>query len=861
MSWKEVLKPSIAEYERQTVGLSVCSDGQDSNEGFGEDKMCCGMEMLPESSASTYELVCVDEWLKSRTESMSSMDMDVSMTDAAAKENTNLSELDQFLTPKGAVDLCMANENQNLSEDASSLLLSDDLLCKPDKPRKTTLETPLFLVEEESRLKDEDGLVGRRGSWTEHLEKDKSNWDLMSNTSQKSHELVKEVDFPEFNLVPPFDQICSIEMPDSKELIEDPLMDKVVEVLPKDLQKEQNRDPLMTSVQDEDNATETVLINSVLDTSDSMKNEEDLAIIAISANSDENTAQIIISTGPTVFQAEESVKKQDAINVEIVQDQNEELGNADEIMSDEEEEEEEDEDNENSLMIAKSDEEEDEVNEEDEQPLIEALAAIGIKVESLMYVKTDSQHRMWMCPVKDCRKMYSKQSALKVHILSHYGLRPFKCDYEGCFWSFYTHFRLKRHKATHLKKKDFLCTYEGCGRKFTTIYNLHTHQKLHERPAENVCTVAGCEASFQTKRKLELHLKEHDSSHAPYKCHYCKRGYYSINSLNMHIRGHEHKEEEVICQWAGCGKRFDKPCRLRAHMRSHTGDRPYICTFEGCKWSFSTASKLRRHSQKHTDERNFKCPMDGCPKAFLRPEHLREHILTHQGTKNWECPVAGCEARFTAKSSLYVHVKKHKSPTTKDMFVCPFENCNHKYLRKASLRHHVVKNHQVQLVDDSSTESPAVSNNFLAFPIDGQEILIGQTFSVSDPIENAVVLSTINPADIMLSSDPELPTLVQADDSHTNLNSINVTSNLSNLLAEESEDDSHVGCARTNLPLPLVPRKANRTTNVLPAPALLPEDIFNDSLLVTPQGIEFQIMLDTRQREFAESTINLRDLE
>jgi len=70
-----------------------------------------------------------------------------------------------------------------------------------------------------------------------------------------------------------------------------------------------------------------------------------------------------------------------------------------------------------------------------------------------------------------------------------------------------------------------------------------------------------------------------------------------------------------------------------------------------------------------------------------------------------------------------------------------------------------------------------------------------------------------------------------------------------------------MGCARTNLPLPLVSRKSNRTASVLPAPTLLPEDIFNDSLLVNPQGLEFQIMLDSRQRDFPESTINLRDLE
>lgn len=121
---------------------------------------------------------------------------------------------------------------------------------------------------------------------------------------------------------------------------------------------------------------------------------------------------------------------------------------------------------------------------------------------------------------------------------------------------------------------------ESCGRRFTTIYNLNTHSKLHERPAENICTVPGCSASFQTKRRLENHLKIHDVCYAPYRCPYCGKPYYSSNSMNAHVRSHEHKEEEVRCQWAGCGKLFDKPCRLRAHMRSHTGDRPYSCDFE-----------------------------------------------------------------------------------------------------------------------------------------------------------------------------------------------------------------------------------------------------------------------------------------
>jgi hypothetical protein len=50
---------------------------------------------------------------------------------------------------------------------------------------------------------------------------------------------------------------------------------------------------------------------------------------------------------------------------------------------------------------------------------------------------------------------------------------------------------------------------------------------------------------------------------------------------------------------------------------------------------------------------------------------------------------------------------------------------------------------------------------------------------------------------------------------------------------------------------------------MLPPATLLSDDLFSDPLLATAHasGIEFQIMLDSRQREFPESTINLRDLE
>jgi len=205
------------------------------------------------------------------------------------------------------------------------------------------------MVEDESRLKDEDSLVVRRSSWTDQLEKDKSNWESMSNASQKSHELVKEVDFPEFNLVPPFDQICAIELPENKdELMEDPPLDKVVSMVAnEEIKEKQGRDPVMTCVQEEETATETVLIGyfiifvfnkmkfmfvSQLSSDLESTKEDELAIIAISSTAQENTAQIIISTRPSMFPTEANSEKK-PLHVEIIGDKVAKLENLEESSS------------------------------------------------------------------------------------------------------------------------------------------------------------------------------------------------------------------------------------------------------------------------------------------------------------------------------------------------------------------------------------------------------------------------------------------------------------------------------------------------------------------------------------------------
>ncbi|XP_017890144.1 uncharacterized protein LOC108631004 isoform X2 [Ceratina calcarata] len=295
-----------------------------------------------------------------------------------------------------------------------------------------------------------------------------------------------------------------------------------------------------------------------------------------------------------------------------------------------------------------------------EMVISKALEELGITDDNLQPVSVNEHGKVWQCFREDCNRQFNKLHALKGHLLAHYGVKPFKCDFDGCAWAFYSEFKLKRHKETHLKRKDYVCEIEGCNRRFTTIYNLWSHTKLHSRPNKILCHVPDCQAKFQTKRALELHMKSHDQSHAPYVCKHegCGKRYYSSNALTSHQRCHSYKDVDVKCSWPGCGKVFDKPCRLKAHIRSHTGCKPYLCTFPDCHWAFSSSSKLKRHQKKHTNERKFVCDVPSCGKAFMRSEHLKEHRLTHKDGRYFRCFI--CHAQFSAKSSLYVHIKKHQ---------------------------------------------------------------------------------------------------------------------------------------------------------------------------------------------------------
>ncbi|XP_026789307.1 transcription factor Sp3 isoform X1 [Pangasianodon hypophthalmus] len=100
------------------------------------------------------------------------------------------------------------------------------------------------------------------------------------------------------------------------------------------------------------------------------------------------------------------------------------------------------------------------------------------------------------------------------------------------------------------------------------------------------------------------------------------------------------KKKQHICHIPGCGKVYGKTSHLRAHLRWHSGERPFICSWSYCGKRFTRSDELQRHRRTHTGEKKFVCPQ--CSKRFMRSDHLAKHIKTHLNKKGLNsAPAAG----------------------------------------------------------------------------------------------------------------------------------------------------------------------------------------------------------------------------
>ncbi|KYN03453.1 hypothetical protein ALC62_05579 [Cyphomyrmex costatus] len=204
-----------------------------------------------------------------------------------------------------------------------------------------------------------------------------------------------------------------------------------------------------------------------------------------------------------------------------------------------------------------------------------------------------------------------------------------------------------------------------------------TEKEIHpQNPQKKYCCVV-CDARFKGSGGLRNHYKVLHGDGPAFKCDDCGKEFPLKERLKLHVRTHT-GFKPYKCQ--ECDKSFARGGQLVQHRRTHSQVRPFHCKL--CSNTFTCAANLALHLKRHNGQKDHKC--DLCGRAFVRRDALKKHLeCLHRDVKSFLCAIcnktfkghlpqhmrthahdrphgcATCGQRFAQKSQLTVHQRTH----------------------------------------------------------------------------------------------------------------------------------------------------------------------------------------------------------
>ncbi|XP_033820899.1 zinc finger and BTB domain-containing protein 11 [Periophthalmus magnuspinnatus] len=289
--------------------------------------------------------------------------------------------------------------------------------------------------------------------------------------------------------------------------------------------------------------------------------------------------------------------------------------------------------------------------------------------------------REFVCDI--CGKTLPKLYSLRLHMLSHTGVRPHSC--KVCGKTFAHKHSLKMHRTLHDVSKQFQCQY--CHKTFVSKRSMEDHTSLHTGQSKYLCNTCG--ATFHRASALCKHMKKHQPkpNERPFACAHCDKRFFEAKDLQQHMNKHMGLKP-FQCQV--CGKCYSWKKDWYSHVKSHSVAEPYKCNV--CGKEFFEKALFRRHVKKATHgkkgrvKQNLERECGQCGRKFTQLREYRRHINNHQGVKPFECLT--CGVAWADARSLKRHVRTH---TGERPYVCPI--CQEAHIDARTLRKHMGKYH------------------------------------------------------------------------------------------------------------------------------------------------------------------------